>query len=94
MQYKQAQHARVLGANTENPYIHTDLASPFMSRFSSFREWRWDIDQRLRGWKESTPEAEQINVGFTPLFFELNYWQATILLYRNSLAVPEAFAAE
>jgi len=28
------------------------------------------------------------------LFFELNYWQAIILLYRQSLAVPEPLAGE
>ncbi|KAI7346233.1 hypothetical protein KC336_g22834, partial [Hortaea werneckii] len=33
-------------------------------------------------------------VAFTPLFLELNYWQAVISLYRQSLAVPAPLAGE
>ncbi len=33
-------------------------------------------------------------VDFTPLFLELNYWQAVIMLYRQSLTVPEPLAGE
>ncbi|KAK4951078.1 hypothetical protein LTR28_006944 [Elasticomyces elasticus] len=33
-------------------------------------------------------------VNFSPLFLELNYWQAVIMLYRQSLSVPPVFAGE
>jgi hypothetical protein len=33
-------------------------------------------------------------VAFSPLFLELNYWQAVIMLYRQSLSVPPVLAEE
>ena len=94
LQHRQAEQSRALGANSENLYINKDLVSPFLSKYSSFRDWRSDVDRRLWEWKESTPRQIDTGVAFTPLFFELNYYQAVILLYRQSLAVPEQLAGE
>lgn len=53
-----------------------------------------DIDRRLYEWKNSAPTQEQSGVEFSSDFFDLNYWQAVILLYRQSLEVPEMFETE
>ncbi|KXL51045.1 MAG: hypothetical protein FE78DRAFT_26839 [Acidomyces sp. 'richmondensis'] len=94
LQHRHAEQARAMGANRENDFMHTDLPCPFLANFPSFREWRVDVDSRLWEWKRSAPQKSQTGVAFTPLFFELNYWQAIILLYRQSLAVPEPLAGE
>ena len=94
LQYRQAEQSRSRGANLDNPYINKDLVSPFLNKFDSFRDWRWDIDRRLREWKETAPNQRDTGVQFRPLFLELNYWQAIIMLYRQSLAVPEPLADE
>lgn len=94
LQHRQAERARALGANQENAYIHKNLISPFLHSFTSFRAWRFDVDRRLLAWKESAPKQWETGVAFTPLFLELNYYQAIIMLYRQSLAVPEQLAGE
>lgn len=94
LQYQQAQQARIHGANRENPYILKDIPSQFLVKFRDFRSWRSDIDQRLWEWKESAPQRSDTGVSFSPQFLELNYWQAVIMLYRNSLSVPEPLAGE
>jgi hypothetical protein len=43
---------------------------------------------------ESSPEQGSTGVAFTPLFLDLNYWQAIVMLYRQSLSVPELLAGE
>ncbi|KAL9089645.1 MAG: hypothetical protein Q9165_005677 [Trypethelium subeluteriae] len=45
---------------------------------------------RLLAWKESAPQKEDTGVQFTSLFLELNYWQAIIVLYRQSFSGPSA----
>ncbi|PSN73555.1 hypothetical protein BS50DRAFT_543264 [Corynespora cassiicola Philippines] len=82
------------GANQGNDFMHTKLPSPFLANFSSFREWRQDIDRRLLEWKDSAPTQLDAGVQFSPLFLELNYWQAVIMLYRQSLVVPSGLARE
>ncbi|KAL2354204.1 fungal-specific transcription factor domain-containing protein [Cryomyces antarcticus] len=94
LQHRQVQQARALGANQGNQFMHTRLASPFLQNFMSFREWRLDIDRRLWEWKESAPTQQVTGVQFSPLFLELNYWQAVIMLYRQSLSVPPVLAGE
>jgi hypothetical protein len=94
LQHQTAQQARLGGANRRNPYMHTSLPSPFMSKFDSFRSWRLDIDKRLWEWKASAPTKQQAGVAFSPEFFDLNYWQCVILLYRQSLSVPPMFEGE
>ncbi|KAI1489677.1 fungal-specific transcription factor domain-containing protein [Biscogniauxia mediterranea] len=94
LQYQQAQIARFNGQNVQNEYMHTRLPSPFLQRFDSFRSWRRNIDQRLYDWKNSAPTKMDSGVAFSTEFLELNYWQAIIMLYRQSLSVPAMFEGE
>jgi hypothetical protein len=94
LQYQQAQMVRQMGTNSGNEFMHTKLLSPFLLNFDSFRSWRRDIDRRLWEWKESAPTPQDTDVQFSHQFLELNYWQAVIMLYRQSLTVPEPFAGE
>ncbi|KAL1627078.1 hypothetical protein SLS54_002617 [Diplodia seriata] len=94
LQHRQTQQARAIGANQGNDFMHTNLPSPFLSKFDSFLSWRRDIDRRLWEWKESSPTQMDTGVQFSPLFLELNYWQAVIMLYRQSLSVPPVLADE
>lgn len=94
LQYRQAQQARENGRNSTNEYMHTKLLSPFLDGFESFRAWRKDIDRRLWEWKESAPSQKDTTVQFSVQFLELNYWQAVIMLYRQSLSVPPVLAGE
>ncbi|KAK4238862.1 hypothetical protein C8A03DRAFT_33117 [Achaetomium macrosporum] len=94
LQFRQAQSARASGQNVLNPYMHTDLPSPFLSKFDSFRSWRIDIDRRLWEWKNSAPKKHETGVEFSTDFLDLNYWQAIIMLYRQSLSVPTVFEGE
>ncbi|KAI2629441.1 fungal-specific transcription factor domain-containing protein [Xylaria nigripes] len=94
LQYQQAQMARCNGQNRQNEYMHTQLPSPFLSGFDSFRSWRKNIDERLYAWKNSAPTKQDSGVAFSPEFLELNYWQAIIMLYRQSLSVPAMFEGE
>lgn len=95
LQFQQAQMVRSEGANQRNPFMHTQLPSPFLAKFgNNFREWRRDIDRRLDEWKDSAPTKSQTGVAFSHDFLELNYWQAVIMLYRQSLSVPTIFVGE
>jgi hypothetical protein len=94
LQYQQAQIARQSGANMTNEFMHTKLPSPFLVNFDSFRSWRKDIDRRLWEWKESAPDQKETGVAFSVHFLELNYWQAVIMLYRQSLSTPAPLAGE
>ncbi|KAG9236813.1 fungal-specific transcription factor domain-containing protein [Amylocarpus encephaloides] len=94
LQHQQAQQARAGGANQRNPYMHTALRSPFLAKFGSFRSWRIDIDKRLWEWKTSAPTKRETGVAFSIEFLELNYWQCIIMLYRQSLSVPQIFEGE
>ncbi|CAG8961961.1 hypothetical protein HYFRA_00013741 [Hymenoscyphus fraxineus] len=94
LQHQQAQQARAGGANQRNPYMHTALPSPFLAKFGTFRSWRIDIDKRLWEWKESAPTKQETGVAFSIEFLELNYWQCVIMLYRQSLSVPQIFEGE
>jgi hypothetical protein len=94
LQHQQAQMARAGGVNQRNPYMHTTLPSPFLSKFDSFRSWRIDIDKRLWEWKSSAPTKRETGVAFSVEFLELNYWQCVIMLYRQSLSVPPMFEGE
>lgn len=93
LQYREARQARHAGRIGFNGSPHADLHLPFLDPFESFRAWRKDIDHRLWDWKCAAPTQEQTGVQFQPLFLELNYWQAVIMLYRQSLAVPTQLAS-
>lgn len=94
LQYRQAQQVRRSRRSGQNEYMHANLASPFLQNFVSFQDWRRDIDRRLWEWKESAPQQRDTAVKFSVQFLELNYWQAVIMLYRQSLSVPAIFAEE
>jgi hypothetical protein len=94
LQYRQAQEARAKGRNRQNEFMHTKLQSPFLTPFDGFYSWRRDIDRRLWEWKESAPHVEDTTVSFDIQFLELNYWQAIIMLYRQSLSVPPELGDE
>jgi len=94
LQHQGAKQARLNGTNRDNLSMHTQLPSPFLVKFDSFRSWRKDIDQRLYEWKETAPTQRGTGVGFSIQFLELNYWQAVIMLYRQSLSVPPPLANE
>ena len=96
LQYNQAQVARAANGNHAKMYpeMRSHLPSPFLVQFDSFRSWRADIDRRLYHWKTSAPTKEETGVAFSTEFLELNYWQAIILLYRQSLSVPAMFEGE
>ena len=94
LQHQQAQQVRSMGAIRRNQFMHTNLPSPFLLKYDSFWTWRNDIDRRLWEWKESAPKQQETGVKFMPDFLELNYWQAVVMLYRNSLTVPVPFVNE
>ena len=94
LQYRQAQRVHEKDRNYSNQYMHTKLCSAFLEPFDSFQAWRKDIDRRLWEWKESAPLQEDTTVRFSVKFLELNYWQAVIMLYRQSLSVPDDLAGE
>ena len=94
LQYQQAKIARRANGDSRESYFQTDVSSPFLQRFESFRAWRRDIHQRLNDWRDSSPIPEQIGVRFSVEFLELNYWQTLITLYRPSLTVPAPLAHE
>jgi hypothetical protein len=94
LQYQQTQLVRAAGQNRQNAYMHTQLPSPFLHKFDSFRSWRMDIDRRLYEWKNSSPTNADSGVRFSTEFYDLNYWQSIILLYRQSLEVPQMFEGE
>lgn len=93
LQYNQAQIAKA-GVQSNHPDMHIHLPSPFLVQFDSFRSWRIDIDRRLYSWKTNAPSRQETGVLFSTEFLELNYWQAIIMLYRQSLSVPAMFEGE
>lgn len=94
LQYRQAQKVHEKDRKHNNQYMHTTLSSSFLQPFDSFQAWRKDIDRRLWEWKESAPLQKDTTVNFSVKFLELNYWQAVITLYRQSLSVPQDLAGE
>ena len=94
LQYRQAQKTHAKDRERNNQFMHTKLSSPFLQPFDSFHAWRKDIDRRLWEWKESAPLQQDTTVQFSVKFLELNYWQAVVMLYRQSLSVPATLAGE
>lgn len=94
LQYQQARFVRRSGKNSQNDSMHTKLQSPFLNRFDSFRSWRRDVHRRLLEWKEASPTKKETGVQFSIELFEKNYYEALIMLYRQTLKVPAALAGE
>ncbi|TGZ77262.1 hypothetical protein EX30DRAFT_360191 [Ascodesmis nigricans] len=71
------------------------LQTPYLHKHASLVAWHNDVDRRLTEWMESAPKhSSQTGVQFSPLFLELNYWQAKIMLYRPCLSVPVLLAGD
>lgn len=94
LQYQQSHLARQREGGMKYPEMHTHLESPFLVHFDSFWSWRQNIDKRLLNWKATAPTRQMTGVAFSTEFLELNYWQAIIMLYRQSLSVPAMFEGE
>lgn len=94
LQYQQAQGVRRRASNSAAIFPHAELTSPFLQGFDSFRSWRHDVHRRLMEWLETAPTRSDTGVRFSIELLELNYWQAVILLYQQSLTVPAELAEE
>ncbi|KAJ5154870.1 uncharacterized protein N7500_010309 [Penicillium coprophilum] len=92
LQYQQTRAVRRRGPGAVLP--HAELSSPFLQGFDSFRSWRHDVHRRLVEWQETAPTRPETGVRFSIELLELNYWQAIILLYQQSLTVPAELAGE
>ncbi|UKZ73972.1 hypothetical protein TrVFT333_001626 [Trichoderma virens FT-333] len=96
LQYNQAQIARTTGTQARSLDLERNrsLPSPYLIHFDSYRSWRMDIDRRLREWKDNAPSKQETGVAFSTEFLFLNYWQAIVLLYKQSLSIPAMFEGE
>ncbi|KAJ5649032.1 uncharacterized protein N7484_002755 [Penicillium longicatenatum] len=94
LQYQQARAVRRRATDSAIILPHAELTSPFLQGFDSFRSWRHDVHRRLVEWHESAPTRPDTGVRFSIELLELNYWQAIILLYQQSLTVPAELAGE
>jgi hypothetical protein len=94
LQYQQARAVRRRASESVTILPHAELTSPFLQGFDSFRSWRHDVHRRLVEWNESAPTRPDTGVRFSIELLELNYWQAIILLYQQSLTVPAELASE
>ena len=94
LQHQQARFARQRVPYAARRVMRSDLTSPFLHGFESFRSWRKDVHRRLAEWKQSAPTRRDTGVQFSVEFLELNYWQAVIMLYQQSLTAPAELADE
>ncbi|KAJ6121018.1 hypothetical protein N7523_005298 [Penicillium sp. IBT 18751x] len=94
LQYQQARAIRRRSPESAAILPHAELTSPFLQGFDSFRSWRHDVHRRLVEWHETAPTRADTGVRFSIELLELNYWQAIILLYQQSLTVPAELAGE
>lgn len=93
LQYQQVRSVR-RGTSGTVILPHAELSSSLFQGFDSFRSWRHDVHRRLDEWQETAPTRTETGVKFSIELLELNYWQAIILLYQQSLTVPAELAGE
>ncbi|CAG8241283.1 unnamed protein product [Penicillium salamii] len=93
LQYQQVRAVR-RRASGATILPHAELSSSFLQGFDSFRSWRHDVHRRLVEWQDTAPTRAETGVRFSIELLELNYWQAIILLYQQSLTVPAELAGE
>ncbi|KAJ5351688.1 hypothetical protein N7452_000662 [Penicillium brevicompactum] len=93
LQYQQVRAVRRRASSTAL-LPHAESSSSFLQGFDSFRSWRHDVHRRLVEWQETAPTRTETGVKFSIELLELNYWQAIILLYQQSLTVPAELAGE
>ncbi|KAB8255681.1 fungal-specific transcription factor domain-containing protein [Aspergillus pseudonomiae] len=94
LQHQQSRFAKHKVPYAARRFTRSDLISPFLQGFDSFRSWRKDIHRRLIEWQQTAPTKQDTGVQFSVEFLELNYWQAVIMLYQQSLTVPAELADE
>ncbi|OGM46764.1 C6 transcription factor (UaY) [Aspergillus bombycis] len=94
LQHQQSRFAKNKVPYAARRFTRSDLISPFLQGFDSFRSWRKDIHRRLIEWQQTAPTKRDTGVQFSVEFLELNYWQAVIMLYQQSLTVPAELADE
>ncbi|RAH79032.1 positive regulator of purine utilization [Aspergillus japonicus CBS 114.51] len=94
LQHQQARFLRQRSPYPAKRPIRADIVSPFLQGFDSFHSWRKDVHRRLAEWQQSAPTRRDTGVQFSVEFLELNYWQAVIMLYQQSLTVPAELADE
>ncbi|RAL16751.1 Zn(II)2Cys6 transcription factor [Aspergillus homomorphus CBS 101889] len=94
LQHQQARFLRQRSPYAVKRPIRSDIVSPFLQGFDSFHSWRKDVHRRLAEWQQSAPTRRDTGVQFSVEFLELNYWQAVIMLYQQSLTVPAELADE
>ena len=93
LQHFTAQRA-MMTHTSKNKYMHTNLSSPYLENHSSLYDWRRSMDKKLFKWKQEAPAPEDTGVQFSPLFWDLNYWQAVLMLFRTSLVAPSELFGE
>jgi len=94
LQYQQTRAIRRRSPGSSVIFPIAEVTSPFLQGFDSFRSWRHDVHRRLVEWHETAPTRADTGVRFSIELLELNYWQAIILLYQQSLTVPAELAGE
>ncbi|KAI1612507.1 fungal-specific transcription factor domain-containing protein [Exophiala viscosa] len=62
--------------------------SSFLLSASTYEEWRSTMAQKLQDWRASAPMAQDTGVESATEFFDMNYWQAIMMLFRPSMELP------
>lgn len=71
------------------------LRTPYLRNFSSLQDWHSDVTRRVKEWIDTAPKSKaDTGVDFAFEFFELNYWQTVLMLYRPCLKVPALLSGE
>ena len=71
------------------------LRTPYLRKFTNLQEWHADVSKRLDEWIKTAPNSkDETGADFSPEFFELNYWQTVLMLYRPCLQVPASLSGE
>ena len=73
----------------KNPHMHDRMKWRHLDDPAAFHQWRGQMDDRLKHWKDTAPSStKETSVSFNPDFFTLNYWQVVMMLYRQNLNIP------
>ncbi|KAI9673828.1 MAG: Fungal specific transcription factor [Trizodia sp. TS-e1964] len=89
LQVLQHQKAQQVWKAANDNCLRSTLQSPYLLKHNSFYAWRSDMDRRLTEWRNSAPPKKDTGVDFSLEFLELEYQQAIVMLYRQSLTVRE-----
>ncbi|EXJ87651.1 hypothetical protein A1O1_04575 [Capronia coronata CBS 617.96] len=90
VQNREARDAWAPADHDSSPSGPMPPVSSFLHGSVSYEAWRSSKAQSLREWKESAPTQEETGIAFSE-FFNMNYWQAVMMLYRQRVDLPEAF---